>query len=124
MEKIKTHKDLEVWKDSISFVTEIYRLTNYYPPEEKFGLISQIRRSAVSVPANIAEGSARSSPKELIQFLSIALGSVSELETLIIISRNLNYIDQNNFEEINHRIEKIRRMLIALKKSIKVTLNS
>ena len=83
---MKTHKELNVWKDSIDLVVDIYRITKLFPKEELYGIVSQIRRSAVSVPANISEGSARNYTKELIRFLRIAQASLSELETLIQIS--------------------------------------
>lgn len=90
---MKSHKDLKVWIDSISFVTKIYQLSNNFSKEEQLGIISQMRRAAVSIPSNIAEDAARLSKKKFNQFLSIALGSASELETQIIISKNLNYLN-------------------------------
>lgn len=78
---MSNHKDLEAWKLSINFITEIYKITQKFPKEELCGLVNQIRRSAISIPSNIAEGSARQSDKELIQFLYISLGSLAELET-------------------------------------------
>jgi four helix bundle protein len=86
------HKDLEVWKLSINFVTSIYKKTNSFPKEEIYGLTSQIRRAAVSIPSNIAEGAARRNKTEFRQFLYIALGSAAELETQLIISGNLNFL--------------------------------
>ena len=87
---LKTHKDLDVYQTSMELVTDIYHLTKSFPWEEQYGLTSQIRRSAVSVPSNISEGAARKNKPEFIQFLYIALGSLSELETQLIISKNLN----------------------------------
>ena len=87
--KVKTHKDLDVWKLAIDFVTKIYLRTDDFPKNEEFGLKSQIRRAVVSIPANISEGAARNSTKEFLQFLHISLGSLSELETLLIIQRIL-----------------------------------
>ena len=84
--KIRNHKDLEVWKKSMDLVSNIYKITESFPNKEIYGLTNQIRRSAVSVPSNIAEGAARSSKKEFIQFLYIALGSLAELETQMIIA--------------------------------------
>ena len=83
--RLKTHKDLDVYQNSMELVTDIYHMTKFFPREEQYGLTSQIRRSAVSVPSNIAEGAARKSKPEFIQFLYIALGSLSELETQLII---------------------------------------
>ena len=86
---MKTHRDLKVWQNSLDLVTEIYKLTKAFPNSETFGLACQIQRSAVSVPSNIAEGAARNSNKEFSRFLSIALGSLAELETQLIISKNI-----------------------------------
>jgi len=87
----KTHKDLEIWKDGIKLVTRIYKLTKNFPNEELYGLTSQMRRAAVSYPSNIAEGAARESITEYIRYIYISLGSLSELETQLIISRNLGF---------------------------------
>ena len=86
---IKTHKDLDVWKKSMDLVEEVYRLTKGFPDSEKYGLINQIRRCAISVPSNIAEGSARNTSKETTQFCYIALGSLAELETQLLIAERL-----------------------------------
>jgi len=91
--EIRNHKDLEVWKKSMDLVSNIYKITESFPNKELYGLTNQIRRAAVSVPSNIAEGAARSSKKEFIQFLYIALGSLSELETQIIIANRLEYLN-------------------------------
>jgi four helix bundle protein len=112
---MKTHKDLNVWNKSMDLVQNIYEISSNYPESEKFGLVSQMRRSAVSVPSNIAEGAARNSTKEYIRFLYIALGSLSELETQILISTRLGYIHNYNDEGI---IE-IRKMLLSLIKKLK-----
>ncbi|HOM41738.1 MAG TPA: four helix bundle protein, partial [Bacteroidales bacterium] len=95
---MKTHRNLEVWNKSVELVTEIYKVTESFPKSELYGLTNQIRRSAVSIPSNIAEGAARASSKELLQFLSVALGSVAELETQLIVSGNLNFIDKNHLD--------------------------
>jgi len=113
------HKDLEVWKKSIDLVKQIYAITSHFPKSEMFGLVSQQRRAAVSVPSNIAEGTARRSDKELIQFLYIGLGSISELETLIIISSEMDYIDNIAYQNCLSRIEKIRSMLLGLIRYLK-----
>jgi four helix bundle protein len=114
---MKTHKDLNVWKNSIDLVEEIYRITEQYPQDEKYSLISQIRRSAVSIPSNIAEGAARNSTKEFIQFLYIALGSLSELETQLLLSARLNYL--SSVEGVLNRLTTIRLMLVGLIRSLK-----
>ena len=90
-----THKDLDVWKESINLAKEIYALTEEFPKEELYGLTSQIRRAAVSVPSNIAEGAARNSNKEYIRFLYISLGSLSELETQIILAREFGFTENS-----------------------------
>ena len=115
---MKTHKELDVWKDSIGLVVMIYKVTKGFPREEMYGLISQIRRAAVSVPANISEGSARNYSKEFIRFLRIAQASLSEFETLMHISFGLNYLDENLFNSIQGRIFKINAQLSGLIKSI------
>ncbi len=108
---MKTHKDLDIWKLGIMLVKEVYLLTDTFPSSEKFGLSSQIQRCAVSVPSNIAEGAARQGKKEYIQFLYISLGSLSELETQIIIAKEICYID--SIENFEPRIEELRRKLLG-----------
>jgi four helix bundle protein len=112
------YKHLKVWQKSIEMVSELYKATRQFPKEEKFGLISQMQRSAVSIPSNIAEGCGRNSDKELIQFLSIALGSAFELETQLIISSKLNYITDVLFKNLSTSILEIQRMLYSLKLKI------
>ena len=97
---MKMYRDLIVWKKSMRFVTEIYRCTAAYPKEEVFGLTSQIRRSAVSIPSNIAEGYGRRSTNEYLRFLQIAMASVYEIQTQLEISRNLKYLAFGSFEEV------------------------
>lgn len=107
------HKNLEAWKESINFVTEIYELTKNFPKEELWGLTSQIRRAAVSIPSNIAEGCGRNSAKETSRFMDIALGSIAEVETQLIISQNLGYIDS---EELVLKLGKINALVQGIKK--------
>lgn len=114
---MQTHNDLNVWQKSIDFVVDIYMNTNSFPKEEMYGLTSHIRRAAVSVPSNIAEGYGRYSEKELIRFLFISLGSASEIETQLIISHRLKYLDNESFEKLNRNVLEIIRMLSALIKS-------
>ena len=106
------HKDLEVWKLSIDTVTEIYRITDSFPKTEAYGLTQQMRRAAVSISSNIAEGAARGSDKEFIHFLKIASGSLAEVETQIIIAKRLRYI--GNDAPILDKIKTIRKMLSGL----------
>jgi four helix bundle protein len=111
-----THKDLDIWKMSMYLVERVYRITQTFPKDELFGLISQIRRAAVSVPSNIAEGAARNSKKEYLQYLYIRLGSLSEIETHLLISKRLGYLnDQDIFEQVEH----LRRKLLNFIKYIK-----
>ena len=114
---MKTHHDLDVWKLSIELVEDIYQVSMHFPKEEIYGLTSQLRRAAVSVPSNIAEGAARQSNKEFIQFLYIALGSLSEVETQVFIALKLGFIQ--NIDKINSKIVDIKKMLLGLIKYIK-----
>lgn len=116
---MRPHHKLDVWKKSIDFVTKIYKLTSSFPGEEKFGLISQLKRASVSIPSNIAEGAARESKKEFCNFLSIAQGSSSEVETQLIISNKLGYLDNKNLNEVLEELTDISRMLTGLRKSLK-----
>ena len=116
---MKTHKNLDVWQNSVELVTEIYMLTNAFPENEKFGLTNQIRRSAVSIPSNIAEGAGRHSKKEFSRFLNIAQGSATELETQLIISKNLNFIDYEQYENKIEKLTSIMKMLSGLVRSLK-----
>ena len=111
---MKTHKDLDVWKQSIDLVTTIYIKTRNFPSEEKFGLTNQIRRAAVSIPSNIAEGAARNSNKEFIQFLYIALGSASELNTQFIIAFNLEFISKEECDILTNMNESVSKLLMGL----------
>lgn len=111
-------KDLNVWQKAIQLVTKIYSQTADYPKEEIYGITSQIRRCAVSIPSNIAEGAGRGSKKEFSHFLDIAKGSSFELETQLIISSNLGYLKQIYFEELNSELIEIQKMITGLQKSI------
>ena len=106
------HQELEVWNKSMELVTNIYLITGNFPKEELYGLVSQMRRCAVSIPSNIAEGCSRFSDKETLKFLSIALGSISELETQLIISQNIGYI--NSVEELMTQNETVKKLLLGL----------
>jgi four helix bundle protein len=111
---MKTHKDLNVWQESISLVTLVYEKTKAFPKDELFSLTSQIRRSDVSIPSNIAEGAARESNKEYLRFLFIAQGSLSELDTQLIISNNLNFLNREDYLLISEKLIAIRKMLAGL----------
>lgn len=116
---MKTHKDLDVWNLSIELVTAIYKITQKFPEEEKYGLTAQIRRAAVSIPSNIAEGAARGSDKEFIRFLYFSMGSTMELETQFIISKNLSYLNEETFNKINTELNSIGKMINGLIKHLK-----
>lgn len=114
---MKSHKDLTVYKTSIDFVIAIYDLTKDFPSDEKFGITSQLRRAAVSIPSNIAEGAARNSKKDFIRFLYISLGSLAEVETQLEIADRLDFIKE--FKGIEEQSVYIRRMLLKLIQSLK-----
>ena len=113
------YKKLEIWEESVNLVTEIYVLTKDFPDQEKFGLVSQINRCAVSIPSNIAEGAGRLSKKEFIQFLGYAIASSFELETQLIIANNLKFIS-NKQKDVNiDALNVIQRKIHSLIKSLK-----
>lgn len=111
-------KELKVWKKAVELATNIYKATDQYPKHEIYGLTSQIRRSAVSISSNIAEGAGRRSKKEFRQFLDIGTGSCYELETQLIISKNLDYINADLFGEFADSLIEIQKMIYALNKSL------
>lgn len=114
---MKSHKDLLVWQKSIALVSLVYQASKSFPADEIYGLTNQIRRAAVSVPSNIAEGAGRGTSKEFGHFLSISQGSLAELETQLVIARNLDYLV--DIETLLTEIEQIRRMLIGLNRKLK-----
>lgn len=120
MEKqtITTYKDLIVWQKSIELVNEVYAVTRRFPKEEMFGLTNQIRRAAVSIPANIAEGWGRNSTKNYVQFIKISLGSLFELETLIIIAKDQSYIEEHVKNKTSEEIAEIGKMLNKLMQNL------
>ena len=115
---LKNYKELKVWQKSYQLCLEIYKITARFPKDEKFGLTSQIRRAVVSVPSNIAEGYGRKTTADYIKFLYIAYGSNCELETQIMLSGDLGYIDSAILEGIKDKIHEAERMLKALIKSL------
>ena len=117
---MKTHKDLDVWKFSIELVTMVYYFTSNFPKDEIFGLTNQMRRASVSIPSNVAEGAARKSEKEFIQFLYIALGSQQELDTQLLIALNLKFISQNDYNEVIEKIQSVGKLLNGLIKYLKL----
>lgn len=108
-----------VWQKSMSLVTKIYKATRTFPKEEMFGLTSQIRRSSVSIPSNIAEGSGRESNKDFLRFLYISLGSIFEMQTQLEIAKNIIYINEEEFNLLYEDSREIERMLASLIKKIK-----
>ena len=112
------YKELKVWEKGRALVKEIYLATQDFPTEEKFGLKSQLRRCAVSIPANIAEGSGRSSNKDFTNFLNIALSSAYELETEIILSFDLNYISKEHQDELIEKTQEIQKMIIGFQRTL------
>jgi four helix bundle protein len=110
---------LEVWKDARLYVKQIYNLTSSFPDKERFGLMSQLQRAAISVPSNIAEGLSRQSNKEQLRFLEIAYGSLMETYCQLYIALDLNYIQQQKFTEIKTEVDKIANKLNALSRTIK-----
>ena len=113
------HRRLDAWKVSMDMVTAVYAVTKDFPSEEKFGLISQMRRAAVSVPSNIAEGAADRTKDQFSYHLSVAIGSLAEIDTQLEIARRLNFVDINNFEELARQISRSKALIFGLKKSLK-----
>ena len=112
-------KDLLVWQKSVDFVTEIYLITEKFPSNETFGLTSQLRRASVSVPSNSAEGNSRRGTPDTLQFLKIARGSTAEIETQLIIAKNLKFIKEEQFNNLKRQIIEISKMINGLINSIK-----
>jgi len=115
---MQSYKDLIVWQKGIRLVSEIYRVTEKFPKSEMFGLTSQIRRAAVSIPANLAEGYARKHRAEYIQFVKIAFGSGAELETHLLIAQNLKFIKKEEAAEAEVLLDEVMRMLNKLSSSL------
>jgi four helix bundle protein len=115
----KPHKKLDVWTNALDFAQQIYKITEQFPAREQFGIANQIRRATVSIPSNIAEGAARQTKKEFIQFLYIAKGSLSEVDTQMEIAKGLQYLSQSNWATLNGKLERIDRMLSGLIRSLR-----
>lgn len=113
-----SYRDLIVWKKGIDLCEIIYQYTENFPKSELYGLTSQIRRCAVSIPSNIAEGQRRSSKKEFIQFLRIAYASGAELETQLLIAKRLSFINTKDFDECNQLLEEIMKMINKLMRTL------
>ncbi len=113
----RSHRDLKAWQQAMELVAKVYSSTAHFPQHEQFGLTSQLRRAAVSVPANIAEGFARNGTKELLHFLGIASGSLSELDTLVELAHTLGYLEQR--EEIQRQVDDVSGLVMGLAASIR-----
>jgi len=114
MSEITSYRDLIVWQKSLALVTEVYKLTNTFPQDEKFGLVSQMRRCSVSIPSNIAEGRSRGSRKDYRHFIIIAFGSGAELETQVLIAKNLGFLPHDKADKIIQELSEIMKMLNGL----------
>jgi len=113
------YEDLKIWRKAMNLVEEVYSLMEKLPDDEKFGLISQIKKCSISIPSNIAEGAGRNSQKEFIHFLSITNGSTTELKTQLILASRLNFVENKIIEPLLEKCIEIRKMNFALQKSLK-----
>ncbi|MEL6558041.1 MAG: four helix bundle protein [Bacteroidota bacterium] len=111
-------RELRVWKKARTLAKDVYVVSAEFPHEEKFGLTSQVRRSMISIPSNIAEGSSRNSPKDFVRFLRLALGSAFELETQLLLSIDLGFIAETRIIPVNKRIQEVQKMLIGLERKL------
>ena len=116
---MRPHERLEVWQTAVDFVVSIYRETEHFPKEERYGLTSQIRRAAVSIAANIAEGAGRDSSKEFAYFLSNAQGSASELATELVIAHRLSFLSIEAYSNLNATLDGIGRMIVGLSRHVR-----
>tara|TARA_R110001599_G_scaffold151792_5_gene336789 strand:+ start:22 stop:390 length:369 start_codon:yes stop_codon:yes gene_type:complete len=116
---MKNFKELEIWQKGHEMAIDIFNLTKTFPSEEKYGLISQMRRSSQSVPTNIAEGCGRNSQKELLRFCSIAMGSASELEYQLILSKDIGFIKTHDYKDTNEKLLTLKKMLNAFMKYLR-----
>ncbi len=114
------YKKLTVWQVAVDLATNVYKHTQNFPSSEQFGITSQIRRSVVSISSNVAEGAGRKSKKEFSYFLNVAYGSSSELDTQLLIAKNLNYISETIYKNLSNDIIEIQKMIYSLSKKLKV----
>lgn len=117
-DQIKRYKDLVVWQKSVELAVVVYEVVKVFPKNQQYSLVNQIERSAVSIASNIAEGAGRNGKKEFCHYLSIAMGSLYELETQLVISQKIGFLDQEKLENIINKAEEIGRMLAGLKRSL------
>lgn len=115
----RIHRNLDVWKRSLQLAKSIYETTQNFPNNEQYGIVAQMRRAAMSIASNIAEGAARNSKKEFLQFLNVAQGSASELDTQVELAKELGYIDHNTYQSIMTEITVISKQLYGLAKTVK-----
>jgi four helix bundle protein len=115
----RAHTELEAWREGIALVKAMYEATKGFPAEERYGLTSQIRRAAVSIPANIAEGAARGTKKEFLQFLIIARGSISELETLLTIAEEVGFLSNEKAGDLDRSCDQVSSRLSGLITSVR-----
>ncbi|MCB1218061.1 four helix bundle protein [bacterium] len=119
-----SHRNLIVWQKAVELVEAVYALTQSFPHQEVYGLSSQIRRAAVSIPANIAEGNARSTARDYAHFLSMALGSARELDTLLFISQKLGYVDMQNLECAYRLLDETCRLLYSIRNRVSASMSA
>ncbi|MTI41053.1 four helix bundle protein [Fulvivirga lutimaris] len=112
------YKELKVWNKAVDLATDVYSLTKLFPSDERFGLISQMQRSAVSISSNIAEGAGRGTASQFAHFLAVAYGSCFELATQLTIAKNLNFTDKDNFQMIDDKISEVQKMIYRLKETV------
>ena len=118
---MRPHRNLDAWNEALGLVTEVYRVTDHFPRSERHVLVDQMRRAAVSIPSNIAEGAARGSSRDFKRFVQIARGSVSELDTQLEISRRLGYLETQTESELIQRMDHIERLLRGLVRHLETT---
>jgi four helix bundle protein len=114
------YNNLQIWQQAMDLVEEIYKLTASFPIEEKFSLVSQMTRAAVSIPSNIAEGAGRNSNKDFAHFISIAIGSLYELNTQIVLSERLGYINQSQSQELQKKLDNLQRKSVSFKSKLNI----
>lgn len=116
---MRNFRELEIWKESMVLVKQVYQITKEFPPAELYGLVSQINRCAVSIPSNISEGCSKNSNKEFVRFLEISIGSAFELETQLLLSLDLEYIEEVKFNEVLAILSGLQKKINAFIKSVK-----
>ncbi len=114
------YNNLQIWQQAMDLVEDIYKLTASFPTEEKFGLVSQMTRAAVSIPSNIAEGAGRNSDKDFAHFISIAIGSLYELNTQIVLSERLGYINPSQSQELQKKLDNLQRKSVSFKSKLNI----